>query len=257
MNNKPLISISTPCWNSIKTIERTIQSVLQQDFSDYEYIIVDGGSTDGTLDIIKKYEPLFNGKMRWYSEPDKGIYDAFNKGIKHTRGTYCWNVNSDDFIEVNALKTIADFIQNFILEDGVIIGAMSLVGTSGTRIKVSNCSPESAANIYEKDWMIPHPATLVAKSIYEKFGYYDDRFKICGDMDWFHRIYPLEVKFYYLDKVITNFTVGGVSTSPTYMREAKDRWLFFQKKYDNKFVAVTKFIQWHKLFFKSFMKWRQ
>ena len=73
------ISILTPCWNSARTIERTIKSVLQQNFIDYEYIIVDGGSTDGTIGIIKKYEPLFDGRMKWKSEPDRGIYDAFNR----------------------------------------------------------------------------------------------------------------------------------------------------------------------------------
>ena len=78
---KPLFSIATPCWNSESTIERTIKSVLRQDFKDYEYIIVDGGSTDSTLDIIKKYEPLFEGRMQWKSEPDKGLYDAFNKDL--------------------------------------------------------------------------------------------------------------------------------------------------------------------------------
>lgn len=104
MAHRPLFSIATPCYNSEKTIERTIKSVLQQEFKDYEYIIVDGGSTDGTLEIIKKYEPLFEGRMKWKSEPDKGIYDAFNKGVQRSSGYYCWNVNSDDWIEPDALE---------------------------------------------------------------------------------------------------------------------------------------------------------
>ena len=111
-NKHPFISIATPCWNSEKTIERTIKSVLAQTFTDYEYIIVDGGSTDGTLDIIKKYEPFFGGRMKWKSEPDKGLYDAFNKGVERSTGVYCWNVNSDDYIEPDALLKIHSFIQS-------------------------------------------------------------------------------------------------------------------------------------------------
>lgn len=262
MNKKPLISVSTPCWNSVKTIERTIKSVLQQDFDDYEYIIVDGGSTDGTLDIIKKYEPLFNGRMRWYSEPDKGIYDAFNKGAKYSVGKYCWNVNSDDFLETGALKQIAIFISQQPHDDGVIIASMNIVDSVGRIHKKSECSKKATDMIYKNDWMIPHPSTLVAKSIYEKYGYYDDRFKICGDMDWFHRIYPLGVNFYFTDIVITNFAIGGISTNIKYKREAKDRWLFFRKKYGIGFKSLFKFFMWHNLFFKnlilqSFNKTRQ
>ena len=79
-------SIITICFNSERTIERTIRSVLTQTFTDYEYIIVDGGSKDSTLDIVKKYEPLFKGRMKWKSEPDRGIYDAMNKGIMRSSG---------------------------------------------------------------------------------------------------------------------------------------------------------------------------
>ena len=82
-----LFSIITICFNSEKTIERTIKSVLTQTFADYEYIIVDGGSRDSTLDIVKKYEPLFEGRMKWKSESDRGIYDAMNKGIMRSSGT--------------------------------------------------------------------------------------------------------------------------------------------------------------------------
>ena len=116
MENNVLISIATPCFNSEKTIERTIKSVLDQKFKDYEYIIVDGGSTDKTLDIVKKYEPLFEGRMRWISEPDKGIYDAFNKGVERSRGVYCWNVNSDDWIESDALLKISSFLQKMLIK---------------------------------------------------------------------------------------------------------------------------------------------
>ena len=93
MTEQPFFTIVTVCWNSEKTIERTICSILAQDFSDYEYIIVDGGSTDNTLEIVKKYKKEFCGRLKYKSESDRGIYDAFNKGIKRAAGKYIWLVN--------------------------------------------------------------------------------------------------------------------------------------------------------------------
>ena len=91
-------SIITISFNSGKTIERTLCSVLNQTYYDYEYIIVDGGSKDETLDIIKRYEPMFEGRLKWKSEPDKGIYDAMNKGIMRSSGDIIGIVNSDDWL---------------------------------------------------------------------------------------------------------------------------------------------------------------
>ncbi len=112
MKHYPLFSIITVCWNSDKTISRTIESVLGQDFQDYEYLIVDGDSTDRTIDIIKTYEPQFNGKLKYKSEPDKGIYDAFNKGIERATGKYIWLVNSDDFIEPGVLGKLYNLVKD-------------------------------------------------------------------------------------------------------------------------------------------------
>ena len=92
-----LFSIITVCFNSEKTIEQTIKSVLEQSFQNYEYIIVDGASKDCTVDIIRRYEPMFKGKLKWISEPDNGIYDAMNKGIGMARGELIGIINSDDY----------------------------------------------------------------------------------------------------------------------------------------------------------------
>ena len=91
-----IISIITATYNSAKTLERTFQSVLNQTFKEIEYWVIDGGSTDGTLDIVRKYEPIFGGRMHWISERDKGIYDAMNKGVSRCTGDIIGLLNSDD-----------------------------------------------------------------------------------------------------------------------------------------------------------------
>ena len=99
-----LISVVTVCFNSERTISRTIESVLNQSYPIYEYLIVDGRSSDKTMDIVKEFEPLFNGKMKVISEADNGIYDAMNKGILMAKGKLIGILNSDDWYEPDTLE---------------------------------------------------------------------------------------------------------------------------------------------------------
>lgn len=250
MENKPLFSIATPCYNSAKTIERTIVSVLGQSFRDYEYIIVDGGSTDGTMDIIHKYEPLFEGRMKIKSEPDKGLYDAFNKGIERSVGVYCWNVNSDDYLAPDALATVAKAVEG--IKDGpmpIIVGAMRVILEGGKVVRDLVPSASRAARLYKKNGMLNHPAMLVPKSVYDEFGVYDTRFKIAADMDFFHRVYPKYPYFIYIEEVITNMARGGVSNSFVYRKDIADAKLFMKKKYRNPLVRCYYLALWHKAYF--------
>ncbi|MBR2373029.1 MAG: glycosyltransferase [Lentisphaeria bacterium] len=106
-------SIITPCYNSAATIRDTFESVLNQTFTDYEYIVVDGGSKDSTLDIIKEYEPKFNGRMRWISEPDNGIYDAVAKGFRMSSGEILTWLGSDDLLFSTAFATVNEIYEKF------------------------------------------------------------------------------------------------------------------------------------------------
>lgn len=247
---RPFISIVTVSYNSETTIERTIKSILEQNFTDYEYIIVDGASTDSTVDVIRKYEPLFNGRMKWVSEPDKGIYDAFNKGCKWAKGNYIWIVNSDDFIEPNSLRIIKDIHDQQgrdVKKMSVLIGRMNYISDNGKIIFVSKkISKEDLARAYSHDTMgLTHPATIVPKIIYEEVGYYDDRFKISADIDWFNRAYQKKVSFIGFDDVITNMVAGGVSTGGTSLSALKkDRLLSFKKKYSNSIMAYVHLYRW-------------
>lgn len=250
MNKQPLFSIATPCYNSEKTIERTIKSVLAQGFKDYEYIIVDGGSTDRTIDIIRKYEPMFEGRMKWKSEPDKGIYDAFNKGVERSSGKYCWNVNSDDYIEPDALQTIASIVNDYKEDEyPVISGAMNIRREDGSVEKTVASSVKEAKRSYIMDDIgIKHPATLVPKFIYNKIGAFDDRFHIVGDMDWFQRAYKQGVPFLFVPNVLTNMYNGGVSnmyTLKVYKHRCEDMHNLFEKKFNNPIVRAFHYYKWN------------
>lgn len=249
----PLISIVTPSFNSEQTIERTIKSVLLQKNNDFEYIIIDGGSTDSTCNIIKHYEPLFNGRLYWKSEKDKGIYDAFNKGIKLSKGKYVWIVNSDDWLEPNSIDVISRIINSYDNETDypVISGCMNFCSRDGVYIKNYSSNKEQAAHCFKNDSMgVVHPATIVPKRIYELYGLYDDQFRIIGDLDWFHRIYAKNVSILFINDILTNMADGGISNLFVYGVNAKDRWKFVCKKYSNVFLRFYRFFRWTLYFFK-------
>ena len=229
MNKQPQFSIITICFNSSATIERTIKSVLAQTFTDYEYIIVDGGSKDSTLDIVKKYEPLFEGRMKWKSEPDKGIYDAMNKGIERSSGTIIGIVNSDDWLETNTLQILADEIslnqnlRNVILTGEVLFhyddGNTQLYPTSYERY-------EYYAKRYRMG--LNHPATFVPRQIYEKYGTFDERFKLYADSDFVIRCYKANVGVHFIHKVLSNMSDGGASNSSSRYK-ISDTFLKYKK----------------------------
>ena len=257
----PFFSIITVCFNSERTIERTLKSVLEQTFADYEYIIVDGGSKDGTLDIIKRYELLFEGRMRWISESDNGIYDAMNKGVKCSAGTYVWIVNSDDYIEQNSLSVLWNFISNHNSGNSfpVICGASRYFDEeSGKILYIGRRDEKSCRRIYALDkTCVIHPATLVPKDVYERYGYYDDRYKIIGDCDWARRVYKAGVPILFMDHVITNMSNGGISGTFSWSRfkvNHADRRLYFKKFYPNLFVRYARFLLWDLYFVRRVIK---
>ena len=207
------ISIITVTYNRAHIIRDAIESVLLQKYKNYEYIIVDGASKDNTIEVLKEYEPKFEGRMRWVSEPDEGLYDAINKGIKMATGDVVGIINSDDFFhrpdtfDIIA-KAFSDSSIEAIYADERDVNPRNL--DTNSRYCIAN---------YFKPWMfrfglMPAHATFYAKkSLFESYGYYKTDYKIAADMELMIRfMYVHNIKTKYIPEPLMTFREGGVST---------------------------------------------
>jgi glycosyltransferase involved in cell wall biosynthesis len=203
------ISIITVCFNSAKTIEDTIQSVLSQDYPNVEYIIVDGGSKDATLDIVKNYS---NNISHFISEPDKGIYDAMNNGIALATGDVVGILNSDDvYFDSQVLSHIAKAFE--VTNADAVYGDLVYVASNNlhkvTRVWKSKPYTEGA---FLKGWMPPHPTFYVKKSCYEQLGNYTLKLKSAADYELMLRfIHKHKISVAYISKTLVKMRVGGES----------------------------------------------
>ena len=206
--NFPLVTIITVSFNSESTIRQTILSVLNQTYPEIEYIIIDGASTDKTIDIISSLEDQFLSKKynyKWKSEPDKGIYDAFNKGLLLATGEFVGFLNSDDWYE-------NDCIQNFILEvkqiPAIYCGYMKLHTVNNLKeAKIFKSKPDRLFQTMR----IAHPATLVSAAVFKQIGNFSTDYKIAGDYDFFLRAKLYGYNIFLVDRVLSNMRLGGAS----------------------------------------------
>ena len=201
-----LCSVITVCYNSEKTIKKTIESVLYQTYQNVEYIIVDGNSTDSTMKIVKEFEPLFNGRMRWISEKDYGIYDAMNKGIQMASGELIGIINSDDFYELDAVEHMVNAMTEAPYQ--ILYGAVRTLKNGVER------SIAIGSHLFLREAMIGHPACFVTKKLYDDFGCYDAQYISAADYDFMLRMSENKnVIFKPVYQVIANFSLGGMCAS--------------------------------------------
>ena len=210
----PLISIITVIFNGKNFLEQTIQSVINQSYENVEYIIIDGGSTDGTIEIIKQYE---KNLAYWISESDRGIYDAMNKGIRVAKGKIIGILNSGDLYHQDALKKVAKLYKNNQQNEYLIItGAMTRFDNDAKIEFIQKRSPTDLERRINLGMPINHPATFVTKNIYETIGYFNPEFKIGGDYDFIFRAYHSKiVQFIFADDILASMSMGGVSEKST------------------------------------------
>lgn len=225
----PLISIITVVFNSREYLAQTIESVIHQSYPNLEYIIIDGGSTDGTIEVIEQYQSHLS---TWISESDRGIYDAMNKGIKLARGELIGILNSGDLYAPNALQTVAQLYREHQHEFAIFTGAMTRFDPSSKIEFVQQRQPDELHQRINLGMPINHPATFIAKAIYQEVGSFNPEFKIGGDYDFIYRAYHNPtVKFIFTDRVLALMSMGGVSEklSSVWLR-AKEAWKIRQGK---------------------------
>lgn len=241
------LSVITICYNSEKTVERTIKSVLGQTYKDFEYIIVDGESKDSTLDIVRKYEPLFEGRMKWKSELDKGIYDAMNKGIQRSTGDIIGIVNSDDWLEPTAMESIVKVAESVNYVNSLICGSMKFHYNDG-RVQLF-CTDEQKFNAgiknYSFNYGAYHPAIWVGKNVYENVGLFDTNYRTAADIDFIYRCYLAKSKFYFTKDVVSNMSDGGISNHINWKYFISDK-KYYVKKYNYSkiggFLYITRIV---------------
>ncbi len=193
------ISVVTIVYNGAPYIERAVNSVLSQDYADIEYIVVDGGSTDGTLDILQKYKDRIQEII---SEPDEGISDAFNKGISQCSGDVVGLLNADDQYAPDALKMVAANYRG----DGIYYGNMQMLedgAPSGIYF------PDH--QFLEKDMTLCHPATFISRNLYQKWGVYRKDFRYAMDYELLLRMKSSGVEFIKINDLLAIMATGGVS----------------------------------------------
>ena len=231
----PLFSIITICKNEKNHIKATIDSVLQQDKELFEYIVIDGNSTDGTVEILKEY----NNRIVWISEEDKGISEAFNKGIKIAKGDYLFFLNAGDvFTDKKVLKKVSD---KLIILDCEILTFNISVKNHGLWAK----KPEDLKNAW-KTSMIPHQGTFIHKSVFEKIGLYNEYYRIRMDYDFFKRCFYKGFKYDYSMDVIAILRPWGISANNRYLFNKEGlsiRLLYDENVYEQDAISLMTLIK--------------
>lgn len=213
------VSIITVAYNSADTLKNAMYSVLRQTYNDIEYIVIDGASTDSTLEIVHSFEPQFNGRLRWISESDKGIYDAMNKGIRMATGDIIGILNSDDFL--TSPDVIERMVKAFPNDAEAVYGDVHFVKADNLQKPVRYYSGKPF-----RPWMVrygfipPHPSLYIRSSTYKKYGLYDANFCISADFELIARLcYINNVRAKYIPMDFVTMLVGGEST-----KSLRNRW---------------------------------
>ena len=212
INQKPLISILTVVFNGVRTLEETILSVINQTYDNVEFIIIDGGSTDGTLDIIRKYEYAID---YWVSEPDQGIYDAFNKAVSCASGDWLCFLGADDFLWdyavlahlVPSLLSLNSNLKLAYCRVAIVNAQQELMYIAGEGWHLAKPKLKTAMSV-------PHQGLLYRRSWFEEYGLFDTTYKIAGDYENFLRGQPKETAIFISNCTLAGMTQGGISSTP-------------------------------------------
>jgi len=212
LRNKGMkLSIITINFNNVSGLLKTIESVISQTFRGFEYIVIDGGSSDGSVEVIKEYADKITC---WVSEPDNGIYNAMNKGVLKATGEYCLFLNSGDWFVDN--EVVKDFI-NSNFNDDIISGNLILLCNERSEIRYA-IKKEDLGFEHLFNNRIPHPATFIKRLLFDKYGLYNENFKIVSDWEFFLKcLIVFNCTYSHIDRLVSNYDLNGISSNPKYM----------------------------------------
>ena len=220
MQPQQKVTIITITYNAQSTIEKALNSVVNQSYKNIEHIIIDGDSKDNTLKICEKFSHI----AKIISEPDKGIYDAFNKGIKLASGDIIGFLNADDiFYCNNSIQEIVNTFNNN--QTDIVYGNLDFINNEG-KVTRNWISKPYKKGLMKKAWMPAHPTFYCKKEVYDRLGGYNDSFKIAGDFELCLRFLEVnQVSSYYLNKKLVKMLVGGISNSGL-----KSKWIIYKEE---------------------------
>ena len=205
----PLFSIATVCLNAEEHIAESLDSVLAQSCSDYEFIIADGGSSDATLEIVRSYESRFGGRLTWRSEPDTGLYDAMNHALSRAGGEYVQFLGADDRLRAGALDSVARALRTDARPD-IVCGATHVFGTSAewdepAQRKIRRGLPQRAP--------ARHQSVFVRTEALKAVGGFDLKFRIASDYEAYLKLIEAGCTEVLIDETLSDFRLGGVSST--------------------------------------------
>jgi len=205
------VSIITVCYNRKATIKQSINSVLDQDYPNIEYIIIDGNSSDGTQSIIESYSDRIT---HYISEPDKGMYDAINKGLKLATGDIIGLMHSDDtFYDSNVVSKIVNTFLMYSNADAVYGDGIYVTNDAEEKIIRNRIGGQYNFEKLKSGWLPLHPTVYIKKSIIEKYGYYSLDFKIASDTEFLLRyLFKHKINIVYMNEYVVKMKMGGLST---------------------------------------------
>ncbi len=225
--HNPVFSIITITYNASRWLEQTILNILSQSYSNIEYIIIDGGSTDGTVDIIERYA---SGISYWVSEPDKGIYDAMNKGLQKATGDYVWFINAGDSLYTSdTVQRVASLIQKKKVLPDIIYGETSIIDENGNSLGRRRLkAPDKLSwKSFRMGMLVCHQSFITKRTI---VPLYDLTYRYSADFDWCIRCMKQVNKIYNTRMTLSNFLEGGVSTTQ-HKASLKERYEIMCKYY--------------------------
>lgn len=213
VKTQPLITVITVVFNGAKTLEKSILSVINQSYKNVEFIIIDGGSTDGTLDIIRKYEHSID---YWVSEPDKGIYDAFNKAVTCANGDWLCFIGSDDFFwDSSALASMALNLFAALPTTKLVYGRVAIVSSQLEFLYYVGEPWAIAKPKLAFTMAVPHPGLMHRRNWFEQYGLFDITYRIAGDYENILRGWPNESAEFVPNCIVVGHAQGGISSAPS------------------------------------------